>query len=166
MQTLEEERALSRRLFLRNGLFTIAGGIAAAIGVPLLGYFISPALRGEGDNWVPIAHASEIPIGQPTPIEYAIRIKDGWVRNDKRRAAWIVTKDGNNFTVFDPRCTHLGCAYSWRPDRKLFLCPCHDGLFDIDGNVIGGPPPRPLDRLQVRVERGNILVGGLTAAKE
>ncbi|MGE5072077.1 MAG: ubiquinol-cytochrome c reductase iron-sulfur subunit, partial [Anaerolineae bacterium] len=41
---------------------------------------------------------------------------------------------------------HLGCTVSWKEDAQAFLCPCHDAKFSKEGVVLGGPPPRPLDR--------------------
>ncbi len=76
------------------------------------------------------------------------------------RAVWVVTKDGENFTVFNPRCTHLTCAYNWKeegPHKGHFFCPCHDAVFDINGEVLGGPPPRPLDTLPAKVEKGRLF---------
>jgi menaquinol-cytochrome c reductase iron-sulfur subunit len=64
-------------------------------------------------------------------------------------------------TVFNGRCTHLGCAYNWRTEGRntgQFLCPCHDGVFSLDGTVQDGPPPRPLDTLAVQVEDGVLMV--------
>ncbi len=56
-------------------------------------------------------------------------------------------------------CTHLGCKVYWEPENVRFFCPCHDGVFDINGNVVSGPPPRPLDSYQVEVdENDNIYV--------
>ncbi len=56
-------------------------------------------------------------------------------------------------------CTHLGCKTYWEPENKRFFCPCHDGVFDINGNVVSGPPPRPLDRFDVEVdENDNVFV--------
>jgi Rieske Fe-S protein len=49
----------------------------------------------------------------------------------------------------------------WIADRKQFLSPCHNGVFDIHGNVVSGPPPRPLDRYEVKVENDQLfLLGG------
>ncbi len=76
------------------------------------------------------------------------------------QAVWVVKQGGENFTVFNPRCTHLTCAYSWKeegPHKGHFFCPCHDGVFDINGQVLGGPPPRPLDTLPVKVEDGRLF---------
>lgn len=71
-----------------------------------------------------------------------------------------MNKGGNEFVVFNPRCTHLNCPYYWDKEKQMFLCPCHDGKFDLDGKVIGGPPPRPLDRLEATMEGDVILVRG------
>ena len=55
-------------------------------------------------------------------------------------------------------CTHLGCTVSWQKDKKEFYCPCHHGRFDKDGNVIAGPPPKPLDTYEVEIEGDNVFV--------
>jgi Rieske Fe-S protein len=48
--------------------------------------------------------------------------------------------------ILNSRCTHLGCTVNWKDEDNAFLCPCHDAKFDVTGKVLGGPPPRPLDR--------------------
>jgi menaquinol-cytochrome c reductase iron-sulfur subunit len=151
----------SRRDFLRYGLWVIGGIVSTLVGIPVIGYFISPALKEEASPWVVAAVADQIPVGKPTQIEYLNRRKDGWVTIEERKAAWVVTKDGRNFTVYDPRCTHLGCAYSWKEDRQGFFCPCHNAVFDIDGEVVSGPPPRPLDRLETKIQDEFLYVGRL-----
>jgi Rieske Fe-S protein len=55
-------------------------------------------------------------------------------------------------------CTHLGCSVHWQADRKQFYCPCHNGVFDLDGNVISGPPPRQLDTYRVELEGDNVFL--------
>jgi len=56
-------------------------------------------------------------------------------------------------------CPHLGCKVDWEPDNNRFFCPCHDGFFDVNGNVISGPPPRALDSFKVEVdENDNVFV--------
>jgi len=56
-------------------------------------------------------------------------------------------------------CTHLGCKAYWEPQNDRFFCPCHDGVFDVNGNVVSGPPPRPLERYEVEVDANdNVFV--------
>lgn len=159
MDVPNEDSGVSRRDALRYGLWGIGGVIVAMIGAPVMGYFIAPALQEEGAVWVPAAPIKDIPLGVPTPIEYAQRAKDGWVRAENRRSAWVFTQDGQNFVAYDPRCTHLGCAYTWKSNRKQFFCPCHDGIFDINGKVVSGPPPRALDRYETKVMSGVLYLG-------
>jgi len=56
-------------------------------------------------------------------------------------------------------CTHLGCTVHWDAAQNMFLCACHGGKFAVDGIVKAGPPPRPLDELEFRVDSGNLLIG-------
>lgn len=57
-------------------------------------------------------------------------------------------------------CTHLGCIIKWQAEDKRFFCPCHAGIFSSTGKVLGGPPPRPLAKLAVRVQGEDIWVDG------
>jgi menaquinol-cytochrome c reductase iron-sulfur subunit len=75
------------------------------------------------------------------------------------RTVWLYTEDGEHFTAYSGTCTHLGCSFGYDKDRDVFACPCHRGLFDVKtGKVLGGPPPRPLDTLPVKVENGEVHV--------
>ena len=47
---------------------------------------------------------------------------------------------------------------NWRNDETDFHCPCHDGVFDVEGKVVSGPPPRPLDEYENKVEDGNLFI--------
>ena len=67
-------------------------------------------------------------------------------------------KESNDLVVFNSRCTHLGCTVHWDAGKQIFLCACHGGAFDLNGNVKTGPPPRPLDKHNIKVEKGNLYV--------
>jgi menaquinol-cytochrome c reductase iron-sulfur subunit len=151
---------VSRRRFLGYVIGGISGLIAAAVATPVAGYFLSPAWKKSKASLIPIARIDEIPEGKPQFVTYEERIRDGWYISTLSKGAWLVNKGGNEFVVFDPRCTHLNCPYYWDKEKQMFLCPCHDGKFDLDGKVIGGPPPRPLDRLEATMEGDVILVRG------
>ncbi len=112
-----------------------------------------------GSEWLEVGPVKDFATGIPQKAEYTQLRRDGWIEETVKKAVWILTKDGQQFTAYDPRCTHLGCAYSWQADRNRFFCPCHDGIYDVDGRVIGGPPPRPLDRYETKVENGTLYIG-------
>jgi Rieske Fe-S protein len=62
--------------------------------------------------------------------------------------------------------THLGCAYQWDLTEKEFVCPCHASGFSLDGKVIAGPAPRPLDRYDTRIENNRLMLGRLRESAE
>jgi len=71
----------------------------------------------------------------------------------------VLVNSGKGLKAISTNCTHLGCKAYWEPDNSRFFCPCHDGIFDLDGNVVSGPPPRPLDSYDVEVdENDNVFV--------
>jgi len=151
---------ISRRKFLK---YVVVGGgclAAAAIVTPLAGYFLSPAWQQKGKLTLPVARVDSIPLGTPIFVRFEQRVQDAWVVNTQSQGLWIVTTDGKNFTCFDPHCTHLNCPYYWDDIQKIFICPCHGGQFDINGNVLAGPPPRPLDRLEFIINQGEIEITG------
>ena len=156
---------VGRRGFLGYVVGGIGAAIAAAVAVPVIGYFFSPASQKTKPLVTPIGNTSEIPIGVPTRLTYEQRVCDGWYVTTLSKAAWVVTTDGRNFVAYDPRCTHLNCPYYWDDQKKEFLCPCHSGRFDINGSVLGGPPPRPLDRLGLEIQQGSIILTGTSTRK-
>jgi len=154
------EDGLTRREFFKYLVVGGAGAVTVALAVPLTGYFLSPTWQKSKNPSIAIAHTDEIPVGIPTFIRFEERVPDGWLVNTQSAGVWIVTPDGTNFTLFDPHCTHLRCPYYWDSEKDLFQCPCHGGEFDIHGNVVGGPPPRPLDQWEFTIENGEIITSG------
>lgn len=74
-----------------------------------------------------------------------------------REVVLVNTQEG--LKAISTVCTHLGCKVYWEPENNRFFCPCHGGVFDINGNVVSGPPPRPLDNYPVEVdENDNVFV--------
>jgi cytochrome b6-f complex iron-sulfur subunit len=70
-----------------------------------------------------------------------------------------VIRVGDEVTARSLRCTHTGCTVSWREDVRQYVCPCHDGRFGEDGEVIAGPPPRPLRAVAVTKRKGRVVLG-------
>ncbi|NIS70796.1 MAG: Rieske 2Fe-2S domain-containing protein [Proteobacteria bacterium] len=150
---------VTRRRFLGYVVGGVSGIITAAVATPLIGYFVSPIWKKSKPIGSPIARVNEIPIGEPKFVTCEERVRDGWYITTLSKGAWVVNK-GNEMVVFDPRCTHLNCPYYWDKERGIFQCPCHDGRYDIDGNVLHGPSPSPLDRLEFHIDDDTIVVTG------
>ena len=97
-------------------------------------------------------------MGRPTQLEHVTTIRDGWMESQSHKAVWAVKQSEGEVKVFSPLCTHLGCGYRWDDAENKFLCPCHGSSFDRNGQVLGGPAPRPLDVLPSKMEGGRLLV--------
>ncbi len=148
----EEPAQLSRRRFLSYASGLLSGVIAAALGLPLARFFIGNAFASRGARWLRLGPVHEIALGRPELFRLSYRDNDGWRQLMRREAVFVVTEDGGSFTVFSSSCTHLGCPVHWDDNQRLFLCPCHNGGFSEDGSVAKGPPPRPLDRFEHKIE--------------
>ena len=152
---------LSRRNFLTLAIAGVSTFIGTALGVPLLGYLLSPALKQAIAEWSSLGPLSDFPIGTPRQVSFTRFRRDGWIESQENLSVWVWRNSEEEAIVYNGHCTHLGCAYSWvteGPHRDRFFCPCHDGVFDVEGRVTGGPPPRPLDRLESRVEAGELQI--------
>ncbi len=73
-------------------------------------------------------------------------------------SAILVIRTPQGFKAFSAICTHLGCLVHWDNKKREIVCPCHAGLFDMEGRVVAGPPPRPLPSLPVSVVNGRVMV--------
>lgn len=67
------------------------------------------------------------------------------------RPALLIKKENGQLVTFFATCTHLGCTVQYHPGTKRILCNCHDGVFDLDGKNVSGPPKKPLVPLTVRI---------------
>jgi menaquinol-cytochrome c reductase iron-sulfur subunit len=148
----------SRRTFFGWVTAAAAAMIGLGLAVPLIGYFISPALKRRESSWVDVGGLDELPVGEPKQLDYVATVKDGWMEAKSNKAVWAIKHGDGQVTVFSPMCTHLGCGYRWDGADRQFKCPCHGSVFDVTGRVLGGPAPRPLDRLPSKIENGRLLV--------
>lgn len=156
---------MTRRSFLGWIIVGLSSIMAAVLGGSGIGYFISPIFKRKEEGWVDIGSIKDFKPGAPSKVEFVQRRRDAWAATEQRSSAWVLTSNNRDFTAFDPRCTHLGCPYRWEETKKQFLCPCHTAAFAIDGQVISGPPPRPLDRYPVKVVGGRLLLHPAAAVK-
>lgn len=149
---------MTRRKFLTWMTALMGGAVAAVLGGSGAAYVLSPAWRKKQEEWVEVASLGAVPDGVPTKVDYVKRKMDGWMTIEGKSSVWILKQKTGELTAFDPKCTHLGCPYRWDQEKEAFLCPCHTAVFSKSGEVVSGPPPRPLDRFPVKVEKGVILI--------
>jgi Rieske Fe-S protein len=156
-----EEIQVSRRRFLGVATWAIAGLINAALVIPAVAFIIGPALkRDKTRDWIRLGSTAKVELGTPTLFKVKIQRQTGWIENEEQLSVYVLTEEGRDFAAMSNICTHLGCRVRWVSDREQFFCPCHNAIFDKDGSVISGPPPRPLDRYEVKVEDGQLFIFG------
>ena len=168
-----EGETVTRRRFM-NVTAQAAGGIAvAAFALPALGFAAGSALfdrppveweaigPGEDfpmDTYIPRVITEVAGIGQVGKTTIYVR-----KRNPKTDPPPNPTTmpEGvtDEFIAMSTRCMHLGCPVRYIDAAKRFVCPCHGGVYNFEGQVDGGPPVRPLDRFYTRVVGGQVEVG-------
>ncbi len=148
----------TRRDFFRTATAVLGGIIAVVLAVPLVGSLIGPAFRKKPKKWARVARVGSLPVGQPTVLSFTDQTSEGYLRETVVRNVWAVRRSTADVTVYSPICPHLGCRYDWEPNSGRFLCPCHGSLFSLDGKVLAGPAPRPLDTLPTKIDGDELYV--------
>jgi menaquinol-cytochrome c reductase iron-sulfur subunit len=158
---MNSEQEINRREFLGTLTWAIGALLGAGFSIPAVVYVLGPALqRRETETWIPIATVSKLELGTPTLFKAKIERQTGWITSQEELSVYLLTENGRDFVAMSNICTHLGCRIRWIADEGKFYCPCHNGIFDRDGTVLGGPPPRPLDRFEVKVENDTLSILG------
>jgi cytochrome b6-f complex iron-sulfur subunit len=146
---------MDRREFLRKAVIACSAFGLAAAGVILA--FLYPANKGQRrQQFVYLMEEDDLPRRGVRMVTFSVRSEEQDIVTVNR--VYIVG-GGQGLTAFSPVCTHLGCFVNWDSNKKAFLCPCHGGKFNIDGDVIAGPPPAPLMKLPLLIEKGKVFVG-------
>ena len=138
------ENEVSRRDFMKLA-WGVAGAVVLGEGALATYQFFAPKVSaGEFGGEFEVGSVEDFPPGSVTPFTagrfYLVRAEDG------------------GFLALYRKCTHLGCAVPWDPAKGQFVCPCHASAFEVDGDVINPPAPRPLDRFAITIEDGMIKV--------
>lgn len=139
------DKDINRRDFLtwiiKGGMFTTL----SAMLLPALTYLWPVTRQGPAGGLQEVASENEIPVWGSKKV-----IVGG--------SAILIIRTAKEYKAFSAICTHLGCLVTWDDQKREILCPCHAGIFDTDGRVVTGPPPRPLPFYQVKVSDGKIFV--------
>lgn len=148
----------NRRRFCKAGLAGISGLIgAAALGGGAV-FLVSPALTNKMDGqWIEVGSKEDFDDGTYSQVVLEFPIQDGWFYGNQKMLAYV-RRQGDTVTALSAVCTHLGCNVRFEEERNEFICPCHAGIYDIEGRNIAGPPPKPLDRLPVKIEDDMVFV--------
>ena len=161
----EGETITRRRLFTGGAL--AAGGVATmAFTLPALGFALGPITEQqeparwqdvgpEADfnpqSYVPVVITLVPDVGEAGKTTVYMRKFDP-SRDTKKLAKYP-------YVAISTRCMHLGCPVRFVQAAQRFICPCHGGVYDFEGQVSGGPPVRPLDRFETRIVNGRVQVG-------
>ena len=144
-------KTYSRRQLMMLGTGVGAGLVGVMLSVPALGFLFSPLFVQRRVQWVRIGPVDRVPVGTPTPLIAHLPADEGWPVPTQPRIVYVVRKDDGTLRAFSNICTHMQCDVHWEKALGQFLCPCHGGLYDIDGKNVGGPPPEPLPEWVHRV---------------
>lgn len=148
-----------RRRFIAVLLGGIASAITAILGVPLAGFFALPTFRKSERRWLEVGPISDFAKGQIKKVLAKPLAAQVWPYETPEVALYVLNHGGEKFTLFHIHCTHVGCPVRWNPQADRFFSPCHGGVFDREGRVLAGPPPRPLDRYEYKIEKGILYAG-------
>lgn len=158
-QSFEVSPSEDRRTFFKRVVNTLGAAIAVVLGAPLAGFYALPALRAPKVLWKEAGRVNDFAVGDVTLVPLKPLEQREWPESWGTEAAWVYRQGEQDFVVYSTHCTHVGCPITWSPQARRFFSPCHGGVFDADGRVLAGPPPRPLDRYETRIENGILLAG-------
>ncbi len=155
----EQPNAVLRRRILGWLVGVINLAVVGGIIAPVLAFISSPAnQRRRQDEWVPILDERDLQRGETRPVTYEMTVQDGYTIAQRKYSVYVYRRMDGSVVAFDTSCPHLGCRVEFKPRKQRYVCPCHGGVFDAEGNLVSGPPPRGLTRLPVQIEGGKIWI--------
>jgi menaquinol-cytochrome c reductase iron-sulfur subunit len=165
-----EGETITRRRFITGGALAAGGVATAAVGLPALGFALGPIFeKTEHQGWQDVGPEADFSPTTYVPKVITIDPNVGeagkstiYVRKATPADRSPSDKPGHPplpYVAISTRCAHLGCPVNYVPAAERFICPCHGGVYDSQGKVVGGPPVRPLDRFYTRVAGGRVQIG-------
>jgi Rieske Fe-S protein len=137
---------MKRRGFVNLFLGGSVLGAAASLLYPVIRYLIPPRRPEAAAKTVAAAKVGELAPNSAKIFKFG------------SSPAILVDGADGQMHAFTAVCTHLNCTVRYESDTGTLYCPCHNGRFDLSGNVISGPPPKPLEAYDVTVSGGEIYV--------
>ncbi len=158
---MADSHEVQRRDFVNIVLVGLGSVISLIIGVPAIAYLLSPAVKvHQEEAWIPLGQLDTYPLDEPTLFSYTRTTINGWEKtvNSFGAYVWRYGAGESEVRVYSNMCTHLSCRVTWQVDTNIYLCPCHDGRFNKEGEVVAGPPPKPLYEFETKVEEGVLSI--------
>jgi menaquinol-cytochrome c reductase iron-sulfur subunit len=146
-----------RRRFLARASMGLCAG-CGALAVPFVGFTLAPLLQKVPIVWRAVGKLAEFKVGETTNVSLVDASPLPWAGVTAKSAAWLRRTGDKEFVAFSVNCAHLGCPVRWMPGARIFMCPCHGGVYYEDGSVAAGPPPHGLTQNPARVEGDQVLV--------
>jgi menaquinol-cytochrome c reductase iron-sulfur subunit len=145
----------------------VNGAVGAVLAVPVIGYILGPVFKKNSsyNYWVPVGNLEQFPAGETRLAKY--RNPDGTPADGQTRTlpCWVRHIENNRFQVFAINCAHMECPVHWFPQSKLFMCPCHGGVYYQDGAVAAGPPPRGLYEYKYKIVGNQLMIGPVSCPR-
>jgi len=135
----------------RRGIvyWLLGGGLISS-----LASFLYPVFRYMRPPEVAEAAVSEAEVG--TVNEFPVN--SGKIVRFGNKPVLLIRLGEQDWRAFSGTCTHLDCTVQYQPERQRIWCACHNGVYDLNGRVISGPPPRPLEPFEVHLRDGEVIV--------
>jgi menaquinol-cytochrome c reductase iron-sulfur subunit len=151
--------SVNRRDFVKVVLTSVGGLMGTIIGIPALGYLISPALKVEKtEGWISVGPLVKYEIGKPTLFTFTRSKTNGWEKTVNSYGVYVIKKSETEADIISNMCTHLSCRVNWKEEREMYICPCHDGHFAKDGAALNTVVSKPLKRYaETKIEDGSLL---------
>lgn len=154
----ESEKKINRQKFFVKISLGLAGLSAAVASIPVISALIAPLLQQPKEKWRTVGKLTDFASGTTTLVTFENADPKPYAGVTAKSAAWLRKNDATNFIAFAANCTHLGCPVRWEAQAQLFMCPCHGGVYYKDGTVAAGPPPKPLTKYEVRINKDEVQI--------
>jgi menaquinol-cytochrome c reductase iron-sulfur subunit len=153
-ETQLPDKKMNRRRFLLTSLWGMSGVVTVLVSIPVIGALLEPLFRETPIAWRRVGRMSDFAPGSTTLVRFKDASVLPWSGVTSQTASWLRHTSGEEFIAYSVNCSHLGCPVRWIEDAKIFLCPCHGGVYNEDGSYAAGPPPHGLGHYPVRVREG------------
>ncbi len=141
MPTKYRSPVMDRRSFVKIVTSSLGSLMAAIVGLPVIQYFISPALgKDAGDDWISLGSVENYPFDIPTLFNFTLTKINGWERSSQSYGVYVLREEGKDVVVFSDVCTHLSCRVNWNEEKEGFTVPA---MQPFSTNTVRWSPVRP-----------------------